>query len=114
MDTDTLDAAGRSRRSAAVVVPRCPDRVHRPRRRALPRIKATSDLLCGLGGADVLTGSAGRDRIFGQAGNDRIRARDWGFDVIGCGDGLDVVFADRVDLVGVDCERVSRPTERDR
>jgi Tol biopolymer transport system component len=69
---------------------------------------STQDLLCGLGGADVLTGGAGRDRIFGQAGNDRIRASDGGFDVIGCGDGLDVVFADRVDLVGVDCERVTR------
>ena len=67
-----------------------------------------SDLLCGLGGGDVLTGGAGRDRIFGQAGNDRIRARDGSFDVIGCGEGRDVVFADSVDQVGVDCERVER------
>ena len=63
----------------------------------------------------MLTGGAGRDRIFGQAGNDRIRASDGTFDVIGCGDGLDVVFADKVDLVGVDCERVARHgSERNR
>ena len=71
-----------------------------------------AELLCGLGGADVLTGGAGRDRIFGQAGNDRIHAGDGSFDVIGCGEGDDVVFADKLDLVGVDCERVTRRGER--
>ena len=68
-----------------------------------------ADVLCGLGGGDIITGGRGRDRIFGQGGNDRIDARDGVFDVIGCGEGRDTVVADRSDLVGVDCERVSRP-----
>jgi Tol biopolymer transport system component len=68
-----------------------------------------ADVLCGLGGNDVITGGDGRDRIFGQGGNDRIDTRDGIFDVIGCGEGRDTVVADGADLVGVDCERVSRP-----
>jgi hypothetical protein len=28
--------------------------------------------------------------------------------VVGCGEGSDEVVADRVDLVGIDCERVTR------
>jgi dipeptidyl aminopeptidase/acylaminoacyl peptidase len=67
-----------------------------------------NDLLCGLSGADIITGGAGRDRLFGQAGNDLIGAADGGFDVVGCGLGRDRVVADRIDLVGVDCERVTR------
>jgi hypothetical protein len=38
-------------------------------------------------------------------------ARDGEFDVVGCGPGRDRVVADRGDLVGVDCERVSRAFE---
>lgn len=75
---------------------------------------AGADQLCGLGGADVITGGKGRDRIFGQAGDDRIHARDGSFDVIGCGEGRDVVVADTLDLVGIDCERVTRRSDRRR
>jgi dipeptidyl aminopeptidase/acylaminoacyl peptidase len=67
-----------------------------------------SDLLCGRRGADRVDGGSGLDRIFGGAGNDLLVAVDGGFDVVGCGPGLDTVRADRGDLVGVDCERVSR------
>jgi len=69
---------------------------------------AGADLLCGLGGNDRIVGGAGSDRLFGERGDDWIDARDAGFDVVGCGPGRDTVLADRQDLVGVDCERVSR------
>jgi hypothetical protein len=69
---------------------------------------AGAELLCGLGGNDLIRGGPGRDRLFGGDDNDRIEARDGDFDVVGCGAGRDVVVADRGDLVGVDCERVSR------
>lgn len=66
------------------------------------------DLLCALGGSHRVRGGRGEDRIFGGGGNDRIDARDGAFDVVGCGSGGDTVLADRRDLVGEDCERVSR------
>jgi Tol biopolymer transport system component len=69
---------------------------------------ATDDRLCGFGGRDTLVGGTGRDGMYGGDGNDVIRARDRSFDVVGCGAGRDEVVADRVDLVGVDCERVRR------
>jgi Ca2+-binding RTX toxin-like protein len=62
----------------------------------------------GLGGNDEITGGAGRDRLFGEDGADRILAQDGEFDVVGCGAGRDSVVADSSDLVGLDCERVSR------
>ena len=62
----------------------------------------------GLGGADRITGGRGRDRLFGGEDNDTIDARDGSFDVVGCGPGHDTVVTDRIDLVGVDCERVTR------
>lgn len=71
-----------------------------------------ADLICGLGGADVLTGGGGRDRLFGGGGNDRIEAGDGAFDIIGCGVGRDTVLADANDLVGADCERVTRRTSQ--
>jgi RTX calcium-binding nonapeptide repeat (4 copies)/WD40-like Beta Propeller Repeat len=67
-----------------------------------------AELVCGLGGNDAITGGAGRDRLFGEGGADRIFARDGEFDVVGCGAGRDTVDADSGDLVGLDCERVSR------
>lgn len=67
-----------------------------------------ADLVCGLGGKDAITGGAGRDRLFGEDGADRFFAQDGEFDVVGCGAGRDRVIADTSDLVGVDCERVSR------
>jgi Tol biopolymer transport system component len=66
------------------------------------------DRLCGFPGPDVLVGGAGRDGLYGGEGNDTLQSRDGSFDVVGCGSGRDEVVADRVDLVGVDCERVSR------
>jgi Ca2+-binding RTX toxin-like protein len=67
-----------------------------------------ADLACGLGGNDEITGGAGRDRLFGEDGADRILAQDGEFDVVGCEAGRDSVVADSSDLVGLDCERVSR------
>ena len=74
------------------------------------RLQARAHLhrVCGLAGNDTLRGSAGRDRLFGGEGGDRIDARGGGFDIVGCGPGIDRVLADRRDLVGVDCEQVSR------
>jgi dipeptidyl aminopeptidase/acylaminoacyl peptidase len=67
-----------------------------------------NDVVCGLGGADTITGGRGRDRLFGEEGNDTIVSRDRAFDIVGCGSGHDTAVADRIDLVGVDCERVER------
>jgi Tol biopolymer transport system component len=67
-----------------------------------------AELVCGLGGNDAITGGAGRDRLFGEGAADRIFAQDGELDVVGCGAGRDTVDADTGDLVGLDCERVSR------
>jgi hypothetical protein len=72
------------------------------------RARAESDLACGLAGNDWITGGAGGDRLFGEEGDDRVFAHDGEFDVVGCGPGRDAVVADGADLVGVDCERVTR------
>jgi Ca2+-binding RTX toxin-like protein len=68
-----------------------------------------ADIVCGLGGDDRITGGTGSDRLFGGDGDDTIDARDGAFDVVGCGTGTDTVHADRSDLVGRDCEHVTRP-----
>jgi Tol biopolymer transport system component len=86
--------------------PRCT--VYGSARADILHASAGKDILCGLGGDDTITGGPDRDRLFGENGNDRILARDGEFDVIGCGPGTDTVSADRVDLVGRDCERVER------
>lgn len=70
---------------------------------------ATDDRLCGLAGNDTIRGGAGRDGLYGGDGADTLVSSDGSFDVVGCGLGRDTVFADRVDLIGVDCERVRRP-----
>ena len=67
-----------------------------------------ADLVCGLGGGDSITGGGGKDRLFGEDGRDHFFARDDEFDVIGCGAGRDAVVADAIDLVGSDCEQISR------
>ena len=74
------------------------------------RLQASSgaDVLCGLAGNDVLRGGLGNDRLFGEGGNDTFFTQDRRFDVVGCGSGLDTVVADSRDLVGRDCERVTR------
>jgi Tol biopolymer transport system component len=86
--------------------PVCSHRDHA--RRNVVRGGATDDRLCGFAGNDTLVGGAGRDGLYGGEGNGVIRARDGSFDVVGCGAGRDEVVADRVDLVGVDCERIRR------
>jgi Tol biopolymer transport system component len=78
------------------------------RRSDLLRGTARADLVCGLEGDDLISGGPGRDKLFGEQGDDRILAVDRSFDVVGCGPGRDLVIADRRDLVGRDCERVSR------
>jgi hemolysin type calcium-binding protein len=64
------------------------------------------DQLYGGGGPDVLNGGPGKDLLVGAFGNDRISVRDGSIDTISCGQGHDVVVADRIDHVTVDCERV--------
>ena len=77
---------------------------------AADRLRGTlaDDRVCGFAGNDTLGGGAGGDGLYGGDGDDVIRARDGSFDVVGCGTGRDEVVADRADLVGVDCERVTR------
>jgi Tol biopolymer transport system component len=72
------------------------------------------DRLRGGSSHDVLSGGPGRDRLEGQAGRDWIYARDGERDVVLCGTNLDrrgdrdEVWADRIDWVSRDCERVYR------
>jgi len=85
-----------------------------------------NDVLLGLGGNDTLNGGAGKDRllggagndllipgmgadtVFGGPGNDVVRARDKTVDLIDCGTGRDVVYADKHDKVAKNCETVHR------
>jgi Ca2+-binding RTX toxin-like protein len=50
----------------------------------------------------------GNDTLIGGPGNDTIYARDGKRDVIDCGTGKDVVYADRYDKVAANCEVVHR------
>jgi Tol biopolymer transport system component len=72
------------------------------------RVRSAGATVCGLGGNDRIVATHGGDRLFGGAGDDVIDARNGRFDVIGCGPGVDTVSADPHDLVGADCERVTR------
>jgi Ca2+-binding RTX toxin-like protein len=67
-----------------------------------------NDMLNGRGGNDVLIGLGGNDTLIGGPGNDTIYARDGKRDVIDCGTGKDVVYADRYDKVAANCEVVHR------
>ena len=94
------------------------------------------DYACGGGGHDRVQTGAGSDTVdigaataaelaratfFGRAsgpagsrvetgsGNDRVLARNGRRDLIWCGPGSDRVIADRYDVIGSGCERVSRP-----
>lgn len=82
---------------------------------AADRLRGTvgADTLRGLGGADFLDGGPGRDRLEGGPADDLLEADDGERDVVRCGPGRDVVEADRVDVVGSDCEVVSRRLSRD-
>ena len=81
------------------------------------------DDLYGLAGKDRIEGRAandfidagpGRDRLLGGAGSDRlISSGDFQVDNVTCGSGRDVVNADVVDVVGPNCEIVSRQLSRD-
>ena len=81
------------------------------------------DELYGLGGKDRIEGRAandfidagsGRDRLLGGAGSDRlITSGDFQADTVTCGSGSDIVNADVVDVVGPNCEIVSRQISRD-
>jgi Ca2+-binding RTX toxin-like protein len=64
--------------------------------------------ILGGGGDDTLDGGGGPDLISGQEGDDTIVARDGRIDAVTCGAGADTVTADRIDVVGHDCELVSR------
>lgn len=56
----------------------------------------------------VLYGGPGSDRVCDTVGEDRLVIRDGEIDAVACGDGRDVVVADRVDAVLGECERVER------
>ena len=62
------------------------------------------DTLDGGPGNDELRVGPGFDSIFGGSGNDLLVARDLVVDHVECGEGYDVVVADPVDAVSVDCE----------
>jgi Tol biopolymer transport system component len=85
-----------------------------------------ADRICGLDGSDWINGGAGNDHLDGGPGNDTIiggpghdtivagpgndviHARDGARDRIDCGKGIDTVYADPVDVVARDCEKVVR------
>ena len=75
---------------------------------------AGDDVVDARGGADLVNPGFGRDRVLGAAGADRIAAQDGNVDSVSCGAGLDIVTADLEDVVGADCETVSRQVARDR
>lgn len=72
------------------------------------------DVITGGASRDVITGGPGRDRIDAGGGGDVVYARDGQRDIVHCGKngygkaGRDVVYADRIDVVGSDCEIVHR------
>ena len=59
--------------------------------------------LVGGDGRDVLIGGASRDALLGEAGNDVLIARDGNPDVVSCGDGFDIAYADAEDTLS-NCE----------
>jgi Tol biopolymer transport system component len=69
---------------------------------------AGNDDIEGGAGADTIVLGPGRDVVSGGEGRDRIFARDGERDVIDCGLFRDTVYADRIDQVAHDCERVVR------
>jgi hypothetical protein len=76
------------------------------------------DILRGEGGNDLLAGGRGRDVIAGGPGigqlsggrdADTLWSADGRRDNVSCGDGRDIVHADRLDSIKRDCEIVHRP-----
>ena len=66
------------------------------------------DVLVGGSGNDILDPGSSIDRVQGDDGADRLLLRDGYADVVSCGAGRDVVFADRRDKVARSCEAVFR------
>ncbi len=64
------------------------------------------DLVRGGGGRDQIFGGPGRDRIDGGIAKDGIYVADGERDVVACGPQFDVVVADRLDVIGRDCELI--------
>jgi hypothetical protein len=76
--------------------------------------RAGNDRITGGRGADFLSGGPGRDALAGGDGPDRISVEyDGARDRVTCGRGRDVITADTIDVVGADCELVSRRLSRD-
>lgn len=67
-----------------------------------------NDRVVGGRGPDAIFGGTGRDRVVAGAGGDVVHAQDRARDVVDCGAGRDTVYADRVDAVSRNCERVLR------
>ncbi len=76
------------------------------RLRLCPPIRG--ERIYGRGGADSITGTLGADDVRARGGDDTVDAVDGQPDRVSCGDGDDVVRADRRDRVAADCERVVR------
>jgi Ca2+-binding RTX toxin-like protein len=75
---------------------------------------AGDDRISGVGGGDLLLGGSGRDTIDAGPGNDLVSIEyDGARDSARCGAGTDVVNADPLDTVAVDCELVGRRLSRD-
>ena len=66
------------------------------------------DTLFGRSRGDVIDPGPGFDRVFAGGGPDRIVVNDGFPDVVRCGEGKDIVFAEYRDVVARDCERVRR------
>ena len=56
--------------------------------------------------AKVDVAAPGADTVFAGPGNDTVFVRDGEPDVVSCGSGTDVVFADPTDVTRPSCERV--------
>ena len=66
------------------------------------------DYVCAKGGGDRIEPRGNADVVVGGDGNDLVLVRGGGRDRVMCGSGRDRVVADRADLVGRDCELVTR------
>lgn len=72
------------------------------------------DILFGSNGNDMIDGGPGNDQIYGDGlyydfgGSDTINSRDGERDEVSCGLGFDVVTADSLDDIYVECEQVDR------
>src|SRR5262245_27482089 len=100
-------------RGAVIVGTSGPDRLNGTSRADELYGLGGNDRLAGRGATDLIDGGPGRDRLSGGPGGDRIAANDRSVDTVACGAGRDLVTADRTDVVGADCETVSRQLSRD-